>query len=358
MPSASEKKMRSNQKITIVGTGCIGASIGLALRASQDAPHLRIVGHDRDHGVARRALKLGAFDDVSFNLDLALRDAQLVIVAVPLSALRETLDDIGRLITAEPGAAARGGIVITDTAPLKRPAHEWAASLPADVHYVGGDPFLAPGMGGWEPLRGLTSASAELFRDAVYAVTPRASDHPSAVRTVHNLALVLGATPLLMDPEEHDAVSLMARTVPALIAGGVFAATAEQPGWEEVRRAAGREFATATAGVVSDVASQRMAALLGRETVLRGLDAVLEQLGALRDTVASGEAEALEAALGSANEGRARWILQSHARSWQMGQETPEQRGLFNLTIQTILGEGLAGKSGQGSAGEPEQKRR
>jgi prephenate dehydrogenase len=344
---ASEQKSRSDQKITIVGTGCIGASMGLALRASRDAGHLRVVGHDRDHGIARRALKLGAFDEAIFNLDLALRDAQLVIVAVPLSALRETLDDIARLITARSVAAAPGGVVITDTAPLKQPALEWAASMPAGVHYVGGDPFLAPGAGGWEPLRGLTSASAELFHEAVYAVTPRAGDHPSAVRTVHNLALVLGATPLLMDPEEHDAVSLIARTVPALTAGALFEATEQQPGWEEVRKAAGRELATATAGVVADVTSQRMAALLGRETVLRGLDAVLARLGKLRETVADGEAEALEGVLGSAIEGRTRWMLQSHARTWQMGQETLEEAGIFQNTLQMLLGEGLAGKPGR-----------
>jgi prephenate dehydrogenase len=340
MSPAAKQKARQDQKITIIGTGCIGASMGLALQGSPDADHLHIVGHDRDHGVARRALKQGAFDDVMFNLDLALRGAQLVIVAVPLAALRETLNDISRLIAED----VQGGVVITDTAPLKRPALEWAASMPAGVHYVGGSPFLAPGTAGWEPLRGLESASADLFRKAVYAVTPRSTDHPSAIRTVHNLALVLGATPLLMDPEEHDAVSLMARTVPALIGGALFDATAGQPGWEEVRRAAGREFATATAGVDADLASQRMAALLGRETVLRGLDAVVAQLGALRKMVASGDAEALEGALGSAIEGRSHWVMQSHARSWQTGPETQETSGLFDRTMQTLLGAGLAGK--------------
>lgn len=344
MPPAAQQKPQPVQKITIVGTGCIGASMGLALKASQDADHLSIVGHDRDHSVARRALKLGAFDEVSFNLDMALRDAQLVILAVPLSALREALDDITRLMAPRSNADARGGVVITDTAPLKRSALDWAASIPEGVHYVGGDPFLAPGAQGWEPLRGLTSASADLFKEAVYAVTPRANDHPSAIRTVHNLALVLGATPLLMDPDEHDAVSLMARTVPALVAGALFQATEQQPGWEEVRRAAGREFATATAGVVSEVASRRMATLLGRETVLQGLDAMLGRLHALRETVASGDAEQLESILGSAIEGRARWILQCQARSWQMGQETPEETGMFQTTVQMLLGEGLVGK--------------
>ena len=79
----------SPQRMTIVGTGCVGASMGLAIRQSADADHLEVVGHDRDHGLARRARSLGAFDNVALNLDIALRGAKLVILAVPLAALRE-----------------------------------------------------------------------------------------------------------------------------------------------------------------------------------------------------------------------------------------------------------------------------
>ncbi len=54
--------MDSNrQRITIIGTGCIGASIGLALHQSRDADHLEIVGHDREHGHARMGQKIGCF---------------------------------------------------------------------------------------------------------------------------------------------------------------------------------------------------------------------------------------------------------------------------------------------------------
>ncbi len=213
------------QRITIVGTGCIGTSIGLALRHSRDADHLEVVGHDRDMGRARQAQKMGAFDATPVNLDVALRGAQLVILAVPLSALREVLQDVGRLL--EPGH----DVVVTDVGPLKGPAITWAQSaLPSSVHYVGGDPFLAPGVGGWEPLRGLDDASEKLFHEAVYAIAARAQDHPSAVRTIANLALVLGATPLFMDPAEHDAVRLIAGTVPALMAISLVQATSEAPG--------------------------------------------------------------------------------------------------------------------------------
>ena len=202
--------MDSNrQRITIIGTGCIGASIGLALRQSRDADHLEIVGHDREHGHARMGQKMGAFDRAVLNLDLALDGARLVILSVPLAELRQTLADVGRLL--EPDA----GIVITDTAPLAVPVLEWALDLlPPGNHFVAADPFLAPGMGGWEPLRGIVDAKADLFKDAVYAIAAQGEEHPSAVRAVSNLAMVLGASPYYMDPAEHDAVRVLTDAVP------------------------------------------------------------------------------------------------------------------------------------------------
>jgi prephenate dehydrogenase len=329
----------SRQRITVIGTGCFGASIGLAIRRSKDAEHLEVVGHDRDHGIARQAKKLGAFDDVSFNLDLALRGAQLVILAVPLTALREVLQDVGRLL--EPNS----GVVVTDIGNMKVPAIEWAAeALPAGVHYVGGDVFLAPESSGWEPLHGLSSASEDLFQDAVYAIMPQDDDHPSAVRTVDNLALTLGATPLYMDPVEHDAVLVMASTLPALLSTIFFHAISETPGWPELRRAAGREFATATSGASGDARSLRMAALLGRETVLAGLDEVLVQLQSLRDMVAERDGEGLDTCLSDAVAGRARWMVETQTRAWQMTDETVGKSSLFERTLHTMFGEGLTKK--------------
>ena len=83
----------TTQRIAIIGTGCIGTSIGLALRQSADADHLEIVGHDRNPGVARQAKKLGAFDRVDFNLDIALNGAKLVILAVP-----DSLPEAGQFV--------------------------------------------------------------------------------------------------------------------------------------------------------------------------------------------------------------------------------------------------------------------
>ncbi|HOU14755.1 MAG TPA: prephenate dehydrogenase/arogenate dehydrogenase family protein [Anaerolineae bacterium] len=327
------------QRITIIGTGCIGTSIGLALRASPDADHLEIVGHDREPGRARQGKEHGAFDRADFNLDLALNGVRLVILAVPLAAMREALADVGRLLSPD------AGVVITDTAPLKAPVIAWADELlPPGNYFVGADPFLAPGVGGWEPLESLHDARADLFSRAVYAITARPDDHPSAVRAVANLALVLGAEPLYMDPIEHDAARVIADAVPDVLATALFQATAGAPGWAEVRKAAGRPFATATAAASGDAASRRMLALLGRDTLLRGLDATLARLQELRQTIAQGDAEALETTFAAAAQARTYWMAESRERAWEIERGALQSDNLFQRTLHTLFGEGLTPK--------------
>jgi len=330
---------QNHQRITIIGTGCIGASIGMALRQSADAEHLEIVGHDREMRLARQAQKLAAFDRIEFNLHRALDGAPLVILAVPLAALREVLGDLGRLLD------AHAGTVVTDTAPQNAPAIAWADELlPPGNYFVSGDPFLAPGVGGWEPLAGRDAARADLFARATYAITPRAADHPSAVQSVINLALTLGAEPLLMQPAEHDAARIIADTVPSLVAAALFHATATAPGWVEVRKAAGRPFATATAGVVHDAPSQRMQALLGRATTLRGLDAVIAQLNILRQTLHDGNAESLENTFATVAQARAYWMTESQNRTWDIERGSIAQESLFQRSLQILVGEAVMGK--------------
>ena len=329
----------NHQRITIIGTGCIGTSIGLALRQSRDADHLEIVGHDRVHGRARKGQKMGAFDRTSLNLDLALDKARLVILCVPFADLRQSLLDIGRLL--QPDA----GVVVTDTGPLSTPVLEWADMLlPSGNHFIAADPFLAPGTSGWEPLRGPEDANPDLFKNAVYAIAAQGEEHPSALRSVSNLALVLGATPYFMDPVEHDAARMLADGVPDLVATALFTSISEMPGWEEVRQVVGRPFATATAATFGDVASRRMFMQLGQKALLRGVEATIARLTELRTHLTQGDIDALEEDLTKASKSRDTWMVQTLNRDWQNISEAPESDNMFSRTMRALLGEGIAGK--------------
>jgi len=154
----------------------------------------------------------------------------------------------------------------------------------------------------------------------------------------------LGAEPLYMDPIEHDAARVIADAVPDVLATALFQATATAPGWAEVRKAAGRPFATATAAASGDAASRRMLALLGRDTLLRGLDAALVRLQDLRETIAHGDAETLENTLAATAQARAYWRAESRERTWEIERGALKQESLFQRTLQALFGEAIAGK--------------
>ena len=329
--------MDPKSRITIIGTGAVGTSIGMALRQSHDAEHLEIVGHDCELRHAREAQQLGGFDRVELNLDLALNTARLVIVAVPLAALRDVTRDLGRLL--EPGL----GAVITSIAQLTAPALAWANELiPKGNYFVAGHVTLAPDTAGWEPLSGAAAARADLLQKATYAIAMQPDSHPSAIRTVSNLATVLKAQPLLVDPLEHDAASVLAAALPDIVAASLFQTVAEDSGWTETRRIAGREFATATAAASGDTESRRMAALLQRATLLRGLDQFRDRVDALYAAIERGDAEMLDATLARTAHARENWMKGSLGRSWEVDAAALQKDGLFRRTLQALVGEGLA----------------
>ena len=122
-------------QITIVGLGQIGTSIGLALKKRGTDVHL--VGHDKRGGIGKEAKKAGAVDTFKYNLPDSVRDAGIVILALPLAEVRETLEIIGPDL--------REGALVLDTAPAKGTVESWARELiPQGRFYIGLSPSIHP----------------------------------------------------------------------------------------------------------------------------------------------------------------------------------------------------------------------
>src|SRR5574341_1212043 len=163
-----------SKRITIIGTGLIGGSLGLALKASS-LKGLELVGHDADREAATRAAKMGAIDRAEYNLPRAIEGAGMVIIAVPLLAVREVMQQIAPHLVE--------GAIVTDTSSTKAHVMQWAQeSLPEHVSFVGGHP-----MAGKESA-GIEHAEAALFRDCTYCICPAVDASDSAVKSVMGLA--------------------------------------------------------------------------------------------------------------------------------------------------------------------------
>lgn len=297
--------MNSN-RVAIIGVDLISASIALGLQAYKEP--VEVFGYDADRAIADLAKVRGIFDEVRRKPGPACEDASLVIVAEPLADIERTFAAISPHLGE--------GAVVTDTARLKAPVLRWAENvLPERVSFVGGHPILNPAVVGLRSLEGLDDAGAELLREALYCFTPSPNASSAAIEVSTWLAYALGAHPFFMDVIEHDGLQAGVEGLPDLLTIALLRATADKPGWEEMRKFAGRRFAVATEAV-EDISERRPSLFLNRENILQRLDALIEELVYLRDMLRQADEEALEETSVAAAESRSRWMRERQQGIW------------------------------------------
>jgi prephenate dehydrogenase len=264
----------AENRIAIIGTGLIGASIGLGLAARPNRNY-EIVGVDRDRTHARAAKKLGALDREVGSLEEAVERAGMVIIATPVVAARRILEDVGRYLM--PGA------VVTDVCSTKAEVMRWAAEyLPENVHFVGGHPMAGREKSGPE------AASASLFEGATWAVTPSPRADERAVQAVLGLIEALGAIPLYIDPAEHDQYAAAVSHVPLLASVALFRMVRDSQGWEDAALLAGPGFRDVTRLASGDPTMARDIMLTNREAVIHWIGRLQQELSTIRAALEAG----------------------------------------------------------------------
>jgi len=317
-------------QISVIGLGQIGTSIGLALK--NHAEIVRRTGFDRDPEIARQAENQGAFDRITNSLVQAIREADLVILALPMDQIRETLQVVAMNL--------KTGGVVMDTGPVKEIVATWAKELlPKERYYIGLTPVINPTYLHTAE-SGLEAAHADLFKGGMMAIVTPSNASPEAVKLAADLTRILGATALFIDPLEIDSLMASTHLLPQIIAAALTNATADQPGWREGRKVAGRAYAEATGPIahLSEPHSLRTAVLLNRENVLRQLDSVIAALQTLRADIDSEEVEALETRLTRARQSRERWIIERQTAEWGSPDKTlltevPRSKDIFSRLI-------------------------
>jgi len=316
-------------QITIVGLGQIGSSIGLALKAHGVNVHR--VGHDKDPQAAKESQRAGAVDDVKYNLPASVRAAQIVILALPLAAIRETLEVIVPDL--------QEGVLILDTAPAKATIAQWAKELlPQGRFYVGLTPAINPEyLHGTE--FGVKAARPDLFENGLMVVNAPSGTPENVFNLAMELVHLLGAMPLLMDTAEADGIFSAMHVLPQLAAAALLDTTIDKPGWQESRKLGGRPYATVTAGMAyhDDAPSLGEIALENRENMVRLLNAYITSLIALRDEVENNNRESLNARLQDALEGRARWLDERSTADWLKGESQHFDAPSFGDRVNQML---------------------
>lgn len=183
------------ERVTIVGVGLIGGSLGLALRERKLVGRVLGVGHRQVS--MDKALEMGAVDEATLDLTEAVRDADLVVLCTAI-----------RLIT-ELGEKAvphlKSGCIVSDVGSAKSEiVRKFEEVLPEDVHFVGAHPIAG------SEKRGIQFARADLFVGAVCVLTPTSRTNAGAARRLADLWGEVGAKVATLSPDEHD--TILART--------------------------------------------------------------------------------------------------------------------------------------------------
>ena len=321
-------------QITIVGLGQIGSSIGLALKAHD--VNLHRVGHDKDPQAAKESQRLGAVDDVKYNLPASIREAKIVILALPLVEVRETL----RIIAPD----LQEGVLVLDTAPAKASVAAWAKEiLPEGRYYVGLTPAINPDYL-HEMDYGVKAARADLFEKGLMVVNAPMGTPANVFNLTMDLVNLFGAVPLLMDTAEADGVFTAMHVLPQLAAAALLDTTVDKPGWQESRKLAGRPFADVTAGAAfhDDMESLGVTALENRENVVRLLNAYISALINLRDEIEEQDRQAVLTRLVDAWKGRARWFDERTKAEWLKAEGQEIDTPSFGERLNQVFFGGLA----------------
>jgi prephenate dehydrogenase len=296
------------KQITIIGLGQIGASAGLALENYKSS--LKRVGHDKKPDTAKSAQTMGAVDEINFNLPSSVRDADIVLLAVPLSELEDTLKLIGEDL--------KEGALVMDTAPVKAIVAEWVGQyLPAGRAYVG----LVPSIGPDHLLdvgAGQVSAKADLFHEAVFLVCPARSASEAAVKRATDFLELLGVSPLFSDPLEADGLMAALHTLPQLMAVSLLYATTKQPGWKEARKLASRPYGLTAASALYLDDSQAILETMrsNRANVTRVLDNAIRSLTELREALNDEDLKSAGELLDDAYLGGMQWLKERLGADW------------------------------------------
>ena len=288
--------------ITLLGLNRFSASLGLNLTSREG---LRLSAY-ADPDTARIAQSRGMAHRAEWNLINAVDGADVILLAQPLSEQANTLALIAPHL--------REGAVVIGLAALLNTPLQWAAqTLPAGRHFIAAHPILSPAHL-YDGTSGLDAAHPELFAGGLWALAATPTCAPEALKLVHDLALLVKATPYFVDPAEHDGLMGGVNGLPALLATALMRAANASSGWSEMRKVADREFATATHALAEADAA---ALLLNRENVLRYLDAALAELHTLRAGLESDNVSALTAQLTEAEDRRTQWRSERTRGEWE-----------------------------------------
>ena len=281
------------QKITIVGVGLLGGSLGLAARQRKLAR--AVAGYVRREASLKDCETAGAVDYATTDLLAAVSGADLVVLCTPLAQMRALAEQLL--------PALLRGAIVTDVGSVKAGVVREVAAVvnKAGAHFVGSHP-----MAGAEKM-GVLAARADLYQNAVCVVTPDNKSKAGAVRKLEAFWQALGARTLRLDAAQHDLLVSRSSHLPHVTAAALVNVVLAANGPQHQTSLCATGFRDTTRVASGSPEMWRDIALANRKNLSRSLNDLAAQLKDFQAALRRGDAVAVEKFFVTAKQRRDHW---------------------------------------------------
>ena len=285
------------QKITIVGVGLLGGSLGLAIKQRKLAA--KVDGYVRRSASISECEQFGVVDHATRDIERAVENADLIILCTPLSRMRELSEQM--LPALKPGA------IVTDVGSVKASVVQELETLfaKANAHFIGSHP-----MAGGEKT-GVSASKADLFENAVCVVTPTPQSNASAVETVENFWKSIGSRVVKLSPETHDELVSRSSHLPHVIAAELANYVLSPTHAKEQALLCANGFRDTTRIASGSPEMWRDISLANQKNLSRVLGIFIEGLEEFRHALDSGDTKSIEEFFEKAKQRRDDWRAQA-----------------------------------------------
>ncbi|GAA2831840.1 prephenate dehydrogenase [Aminobacter aminovorans] len=268
------------EKIALVGIGLIGSSLARVIRREGLAHHIAI--STRSAATLARTEELGLGDSYSTDAKVVVKDADLVIVSVPVGSSEAVAVDIA--------SALKPGAILTDVGSTKASViAQMAPHVPAGVHFIPGHPLAGTEKSGPD------AGFAELFENRWCIFTPLPDTDPVALDKLSEFWRRCGSNIDTMDPEHHDMTLAIVSHLPHIIAYNIVgtADDLESVTKSEVIKYSASGFRDFTRLAASDPTMWRDVCLHNKDAILEMLARFSEDLASLQRAIRWGDGDKL-----------------------------------------------------------------
>ena len=289
------------QKISVIGVGLLGGSIGLAARRRSLARE--VAGFVRRAASLKDCEKTGAVDYATTDLLAAVSNADLIILCTPLSQMRS--------LTEQFLPALKRGAIVTDVGSAKAIVVKDVCDLirKAGAHFIGSHP-----MAGAEKT-GVAAARENLFENAVCVLTPTKNSNPAALRKVEQFWKSLGGRTVRLTPQLHDQLVSRSSHLPHIVAAALANLVLNPANPKMLPQLCATGFRDTTRIASGSPEMWRDIALANRKNVSRSADVFVAELKKFKSALNRGDAKAVGKFFVTAKERRDNWCANAGSTS-------------------------------------------